>query len=304
MQESSFYVLVAAGVIIVLLLALLLVVLLGRRSGSDASAYRAEMAQLRGALAQISADVSAVRDNNSNMQTFLANPKQRGAWGEELLENLLGNAFQGQFALQHRFQNGETVDAVLRIRDKLAPIDSKFPMTNYERWVSATTDKDRADAEKLFVRDVRGRITETKKYIRIGENTYPFAFMFLPAESIYYDLVTGRVGADAQTGTLIQQAAVQSVFVVSPATLYVYLQTVMQGLRGLDIEARAAHIVTGIMELRPQLEGFKASYKRMGDAVKGMQNAHDGGGRQLDDLDRTLARLTDTTPTTDASASP
>ena len=137
-----------------------------------------------------------------------------------------------------------------------------------------------------------GRIEETKKYIKTGERTFPFAFMFIPAESIYYSMLTGEIGCDQQQRTLIQQATAENVFIVSPATLYVYLHMVMEGLTGLEIEGGVRQIVSRIKELNPQLETFGGSYKRIGEALRGLAKAYESGGGQLQTFEQTLRRAT------------
>jgi DNA recombination protein RmuC len=272
--------LAAVAVVAVLQLVVVLVVL--SRGGSAGIQNKIEAMETK--LAAIEAGVGT-------MNRSLTDTGRRGAMGELLLKDLLANAFHGRHRIQHSFADGATVDAVLEIRDQLVPIDSKFPLTNYTRWAEAADDKTKGEAKKAFVRDVKARIEETKRYIRTNERTYPFAFMFIPTESVYYSLLTGEISADKER-TLIQHAAEQSVFIVSPATLYVYLYTVMDGLRGLEIEGEVRQIVTRIKELNPQLGGFQETYKSIGTALRSLTRAYDHGTDQLQAFEQTLTRAT------------
>jgi DNA anti-recombination protein RmuC len=166
--------LAAIAVVAVLQLVVVLVVLL-RGGGAAGTQNKIEVMETK--LTAIEAGVGA-------MNRSLTDTGRRGAMGELLLKDLLANAFHGRHHIQYSFADGATVDAVLEIRDQLVPIDSKFPLTNYTRWAEAADDKARGDAKKAFVRDVKARIDETKKYIRTNERTYPFAFMFIPTESV------------------------------------------------------------------------------------------------------------------------
>lgn len=273
--------LAAIAVVAVLQLVLVLIALL---RGGGAAGIQSKIEAMETKLAAIEAGVGA-------MNRSLTDTGRRGAMGELLLKDLLANAFHGRHHIQHSFADGATVDAALEIRDQLVPIDSKFPLVNYTRWAEAADERARNEAKKAFVRDVRARIEETKKYIRTSERTYPFAFMFIPTESVYYSLLTGEISADNER-TLIQHAAEQNVFIVSPATLYVYLYTVMDGLRGMEIEGDVRQIVARIKELDPQLHSFSGAYKKIGDAVRSLTRAYDNAADQLQGYELTLSRAT------------
>jgi DNA recombination protein RmuC len=274
--------LIAISVLAVLQLVILLLVL---TRGGGAAAVQGKIEAIETKLAAIELGVGA-------MNRSFTDTGRRGQMGEMLLKDLLANAFHGRHHIQYAFaSDGATVDAALEIRDQLVPIDSKFPLVNYTRWAEAPDDKTRNDAKKAFVRDVKARIDETKKYIRTNEGTYPFAFMFIPTESVYYSLLTGQVGADNER-TLIQHAAERNVFIVSPATLYVYLYTVMDGLRGMEIEGDVRQIVARIKELDPQLHSFSGAYKKIGTAVRDLSRAYDGAADQLQAYELTLSRAT------------
>src|SRR3990167_2499320 len=168
-----------------------------------------------------------------NLQDILKNPKQRGILGEYYLETVLKNVLPpGMYQMQYPFKNGEIVDAAVFVNEKIVPIDSKFSLENYNRFIHAQ-EPERSVLENTFVNDLKLRIQETAKYIRPEENTMDFAFMFIPSEGIYYDLLTNQVGS-GENENLIQRAASKyKVIIVSPTSFLAYLQTVLQGLKAL-----------------------------------------------------------------------
>jgi DNA recombination protein RmuC len=191
--------------------------------------------------------VISFTDQLQSLQDILKNPKQRGILGEYYLETLLKNILPStNFQMQYKFSNSEIVDAVVFIKDKIIPIDSKFSLENYNRLVEEKNPIEKEKFEKLFVNDLKNRIIETSKYIRPSEGTMEFAFMFIPHEAIYYDLIINKVGSE----NLIQTAAHKyKVIIVSPTSFLAYLQTVLQGLKALQIEETAKDIVKRVEEL-------------------------------------------------------
>ncbi|PIP17499.1 MAG: DNA recombination protein RmuC, partial [Parcubacteria group bacterium CG23_combo_of_CG06-09_8_20_14_all_35_9] len=184
-------------------------------------------------------------DQMQSLENILKNPKQRGVLGEYYLEELLKNVFNpNQYQMQYEFKNGEIVDAVIFIKDKIIPIDSKFSLENYNKIIEEQDPSKREQFEKIFKQDLKNRIDETAKYIRPRERTLDFAFMFIPAEAIYYDLLVNKVGAvKANTRDLINYAVREKhVHIVSPTSFYAYLQTILQGLRAMQIEESAQEI--------------------------------------------------------------
>jgi DNA recombination protein RmuC len=184
-------------------------------------------------------------DQLKNLQDILKNPKQRGVLGEYFLEETLKNVLPpGSYQMQYPFVDGEIVDAVVFVKEKIIPIDSKFSLENYERILNENDAVEREKLEKLFKQDLKNRIDETSKYVRPGEGTMDFAFMFIPSEAIYYDLLVNKVGAvKISTRDLITYAFREKhVIIVSPTSFLAYLQTVLQGLRALQIEESAKEI--------------------------------------------------------------
>jgi DNA recombination protein RmuC len=193
------------------------------------------------------------------LQQILRPPKARGGFGELLLGQLLADRLPPTaYSLQYGFSGGERVDAVIKV-DRLVPIDSKFPLDNFERMASADNDIERQQHEKLFARDVKTHIDAiASKYIRPDEGTYDFAFMYLPSEAIYYELACGK------TGALLEYAHAKRVLPVSPTTLTAYLQVVVLGLRGLQIEQHAQEVMAYCAQLQNEFGKFKEDFELVG----------------------------------------
>jgi len=180
-----------------------------------------------------------------SLENILKNPKQRGILGEYYLETVLKNVLPPQsFQMQYKFKNGEIVDAAVFVKDKIIPIDSKFSLENYNKIINEKDETRKRELEKIFKADLKMRIDETSKYIRPDEGTMEFALMFIPSEGIYYDLLINEVGAvKVNTRDLIEYAFTQKrVIIVSPTNFLAYLQTILQGLRALQIEESAKEI--------------------------------------------------------------
>jgi len=201
------------------------------------------------------------------LQQILRPPKARGGFGELLLGQLLGDRLPPTaYSLQYGFAGGERVDAVIKV-DRLVPIDSKFPLDNFERMVAADNDIERQQHEKLFARDVKAHVDAiASKYIRPDEGTYDFAFMYLPSEAIYYELACGK------TGALLEYAHDKRVVPVSPTTLDAYLRVIVLGLRGLQIEQHAQEVMAYCAQLQKDFGKFKEDFELVG---KHLGNAHD-----------------------------
>ena len=200
-------------------------------------------------------------DQLKNLEKVLTNSKTRGTLGESNLELILSNILPPQsYEMQYHFKSGEAVDAVVKIKDKILPIDAKFSLTNYQRIIDEIDEKKKAELEKEFSIDLKKRIDETAKYIRPDENTLEFAFMFIPAEGIYYDLLVNEVGAvKVNTRSLIDYAFNdRKVIIVSPTTFAAYLQTVLQGLRALQIAESAKEIQANVEKLSKHLLAYQS----------------------------------------------
>jgi len=236
-------------------------------------------------------------DQMQSFQDMLRNPKQRGVVGEYYLETLLKNTLPPDgYEMQYKFKNGTVVDAAVFVKDKIVPIDSKFSLENYNRIVDEKNPVERERLEKLFVNDLKLRIQETAKYIQPEEGTMDFAFMFIPHEAIYYDLLINKIGAvHEETESLIQRAATRyKVIVVSPTSFLAYLQTVLQGLKALEIEATAKDVIRRVSELGRHVNTYTEYYLKLGNSLGTVVNHYNAGGKELGKIDKDVLRITGT----------
>jgi DNA recombination protein RmuC len=239
--------------------------------------------------------VVSFADQLKNLQDILKNPKQRGILGEYYLETTLKNVLAPQlYQMQYMFKNGEIVDAAVFVKDKIIPIDSKFSLENYNRISEATEGLERAALEKAFVNDLKLRIKETSKYIRPEENTMDFAFMFIPHEAIYYDLLINKIGAGSDDNeNLIQRAAsTYKVIIVSPTSFLAYLQTVLQGLKAMQIEESAKQIKANVENLQKHLKSYEEYHSKLGITLGTVVNHYNNSGKEFKKVDKDMLRIT------------
>lgn len=226
-----------------------------------------------------------------DLQNILRNPKQRGVLGEFILEHVLANVLPPEtYKMQYAFGGGEIVDAVVFVKDKIIPIDSKFSLENYERVIHATEHDNIAALEQQFRQDLKKRIDETSKYIRPDEGTTEFAFMFIPSEAIYYDLLINRVGDINMIEYAFRD---RHVVIVSPTSFLAYLQTVLQGLRALEIEENAKHIKMRVIQLNKHWLSFETYVNKMGKALATTVSHFNRAYTELSKVDRDVMRITD-----------
>ncbi|HBP01277.1 MAG TPA: DNA recombination protein RmuC [Candidatus Moranbacteria bacterium] len=238
-----------------------------------------------------------------NLQDILKNPKQRGVLGEyfleETLKNVLGpKSYQMQYKLgkSEKTEQDLIVDAVVFVKDKIVPIDSKFSLENYERILNSTDSGERERFEKLFKQDLKNRIDETSKYIRPEMGTMDFAFMFIPSEAIYYDLLVNKVGmGQVNTRDLIEYAFQEKkVIIVSPTSFLAYLQTVLQGLRAFQIEESAKEIRTNVGKLQQHISKYDEYFKKIGNSLGTTVNHYNNAHKEFEKIDKDVARITET----------
>src|SRR5436305_5108768 len=222
------------------------------------------------------------------LQQVLRPPKARGGFGELLLGNLLRDRLPAEaYSLQYGFKSGERVDAVIRA-DRLVPIDAKFPLDNFERLVDAQETAERELHEKAFARDVKGHVDAiSAKYIRPDEGTYDFAFMYLPSQATHYELVCGK------TGDLLTSSQEKRVLPVSPTTLTAYLQVVLLGLKGLQIEQHAHEVMAYCAQLQKDFARFKDDFDLVGKHLGNAQNKFGEAEKRLDRFETKLERAVD-----------
>lgn len=229
------------------------------------------------------------------LENILKNPKQRGILGEYFLEALLKNLFQpNQYQLQYQFNNGETVDAVIFIKDKIIPIDSKFSLENYNRILAEKNENKISELEKVLRQDLKTRIDETAKYIRPNEETMDFAFMFIPSEGLYYDLLINQVGAiKLNTRDLIEYAFKEKrVIIVSPTSFAAYLQTVLQGLRSLQIEESVKDVIKNVVNLGKHLSAYETYMQKLGSNLGTTVNMYNNAYKEFKKVDKDVTKIT------------
>lgn len=266
------------------------------RQFSESSRLIKEITQEVTSVKEIGRQTQNFAEQLKSLQDILKNPKQRGVLGEYYLETVLKNVLPpGMYQTQYPFTNGEIVDAVVFVSEKIVPIDSKFSLENYNRLVHAAPEEKPA-LEKLFVNDLKLRITETAKYIRPEENTMDFAFMFIPSEGIYYDLLTNQVGAGEDENLIQRAASKYKVIIVSPTSFLAYLQTVMQGLKALKIEKQAEEIQKRVGELGKHLQSYEGYMQKLGNTLGTTVNHYNAAYKELGKVDKDVLRITGSAP--------
>ncbi len=241
-----------------------------------------------------SKQVFSVAEQLQNLEKVLKHQKQRGNLGEASLQLALENMLPaGAYRIQYQFPGGETVDAVIETKDGLIPVDAKFSLDNYRRLVDAQTDSERELLEKEFKNDLKKRIDETAKYIRPKDGTLPFAFMYIPAEAIYYDLLVNEVGSiKVNTRSLIDYAYKdKNVIIVSPTTFTAYLQSVLYGFRAFKIEESAKQIGKQVELLGRHLQAYDEYFKKVGNSLGTTVNHYNAAQKELGKIDKDVAKI-------------
>lgn len=241
MNPQIFYIALGAAAFIIILLAVILIALISNRSHSPLS----EIQQKLGSLEAAANQMQEIGREVGSLKSVLHAPKLRGNFGEYLLYNLLKDTLPPKnFATQYQFSDGSAVDAIIRLGKNIIPVDSKFPLESFERYLTSIDSETRKKAKSEFTRSVKGRIDEiSKKYIRPQEGTFDFALMYIPSESVYYEILTN----DTQKGYELFDYAMKSrVIPVSPNTFYAYLMAIVYGLKGMKIEEQAESIIKKI----------------------------------------------------------
>jgi DNA recombination protein RmuC len=230
--------------------------------------------ELRGQLGKLSesnAQIQLIVKDVSALQDILRPPKLRGGMGEVLLENLLREILPVEhFAMQHRFRSGAIVDAVIRLKEGIVPVDAKFPLENFRRMLGSLSEEERRTCRKEFARDVKKHIDDIHtKYIQTEEGTFPFALMYIPAENVYYETI---IKAEEEgEKALYAYATSRQVMPVSPNSFYAYLLTLSQGFRGMRIEERAREIIDHLNKLKQELERFGDDFRKVGMHISNAQ---------------------------------
>lgn len=281
---------------------------LDKKLGESNETMRTQISESNKLIRDITHQLTKVNETNKHVidvtnqlktiQNVLLNPKQRGVLGEFFLETVLNNTLPPEhYSMQYKFQDGDVADAVIffGLDDERAilPVDSKFPLENYNRLVDEQVKSERVRLEKAFIRDVKGRIMETSKYIRPKEKTLGFAFMFIPSEAIFYDLLANSIGSiNASSRDLIEFAFEKKVIIVSPTSFMAYLQTVMQGFKALKIEASAKEIMIRVEQLGKHLTNYDTFMGKLGNSMNTTVNHFNKAYKELNKVDKDVLRIT------------
>ena len=246
---------------------------------------------------EASKQVFTIADQLRNLEQVLKHQKQRGNLGEASLELILSNTLPPTaYKMQHRFKDNSAVDAVIVTKDGLIPIDAKFSLDNYNRVVNAIDDKQKVELEKEFKNDLKKRIDETAKYIKTDDGTLPFAFMYIPAEGIYYDLLINEVGAvKTNTRNLLDYAYNdKKVIIVSPTTFSAYLQSVLYGFKAFKIEESAKEIQKNVVELEKHLRSYNEYHEKLGKTLGTVVNHYNQTNKEFGKIDKDVLKITGT----------
>lgn len=239
--------------------------------------------------------VVSFADQLQSLQDILKNPKQRGILGEYYLETVLKNVLPpGSFQMQYPFSDGVIVDAVVKVDSRIIPIDAKFSLENYNRMVEARDPNEKKRFEMAFVADLKLRIDETSKYVKPEEKTMDFAFMFIPSEAVYYDLLINKVGVIAQdSDNLVYYAGKKKVIVVSPTSFLAYLQTVLQGLKNQKISEQAQMIIKEVERLGKHMYAYSEYVSRVGENLGKTVSSYNKARAEFLKVDKDVVKITD-----------
>lgn len=236
--------------------------------------------------------VISFADQLQSLENILKNPKQRGILGEYFLETLLGNLLPpSQYKMQYKFKDGEVVDAAIFVKDKIIPIDAKFSLENYNKIQEEKDKEKRKKLIKQFKMDLKARIDETSKYIRPEEKTCDFAFMFIPAEGVYYNLLVYKVGSEVSSKDLIEYAFSKRVIIVSPNSFFAYLQTVLQALKTLKVQESVQEIIKNVVKLQRHLVTFDQNMQKLGKHLGTTVNTYNASYKELKKVDKDITKI-------------
>lgn len=227
------------------------------------------------------------------LEKILGNQKQRGILGEIQLENLLSNVLPPElFMMQHSFKNGEAVDAIVKVGDFIIPIDAKFSLDNYNKMIESSDQSEIISLEKKFKEDIKTRIDETSKYIRPSEKTTDYAYMFIPADGLYQDLLNSRVGTlKINSKDLVTYAYTKKVMIVSPMSLFPMLQITVKALHNLKVERSIADILKNVEKLSNHLNVYKTYHEKLGNALGTVVNHYNTSTKEFTKINKDVLKI-------------
>jgi DNA recombination protein RmuC len=235
--------------------------------------------------------VFEVGQDIASLQQILRAPKVRGGLGEVFLTDLLAQMLpQDAYEPQFMFADGERVDAVIKTAQGMVPVDSKFPLEDFQRMSQAESEEDKKSYRKLFIESVKKRVNETVKYIRPGEGTFDFALMYIPAENVYYEIITRDENLGEETPPSAY-AISRRVIPVSPNTFYAYLNTILLGLKGMRIEKFVSEIIQEMGKVKTEFERFKDEFSKIGKHLSNAHSSYENADKKLGRLDDRLSAI-------------
>ena len=257
-------------------------------------------------LEKVTKELEKIKGTNEQVLTFanqmktlekiLGNQKQRGILGEIQLENLLANVLPPElFQMQYSFSNNEAVDAIIKVGEFVIPIDAKFSLDNYNKMIeSDETDAERLnDLERKFKNDIKNRIDETSKYIRPNEGTVDYAYMFIPADGLYQDLLNNKVGSlKINQRDLVSYAYQKKVMIVSPMSLFPMLQVTSKALNNMKVEESIQEIQINIEKLGNHLKAYLTYHEKLGNSLSTVVNHYNVSNKEFKKIDKDITKLT------------
>jgi DNA recombination protein RmuC len=245
-----------------------------------------------GSLDETNKQMLAIGKDIASIQDLLRPPQIRGGLGEMTLNNILSELLPRQnFEEQHRFRNGVIVDAIVKAGNKIIPIDSKFPLESFQRYITCSEDKEKTSNLKEFCRNVKAKIDDiSEKYILEDEDTYDFALMYIPSENVYYQTIL-KDDIEVEGKSIAEYALGKRVVIVSPNSIYAYLRVIHIGLRGMQFENNVRKIIADYSRLNKELEKFEKQFVTLGSHINHAQTTYDGAVRQLEILSGKLAQV-------------
>jgi len=261
--------------------------IIGANLGNATTAFGNVKEQL-GKLEQTNQQIIAISRDISSLQELLRAPKFRGSMGETFLENLLSQVLpQEHYQTQYHFKSGDAVDAVIRLGERLVPVDAKFSLENFQRMIESSDEAQKESFRKKFIQDIKNRINEiSSKYILPAENTYDFALMYIPAENVYYEVIIKE--------DIFSYSMSKKVIPVSPNTFYAYLQVICLGLRGLKVEENAKIILKNLSALSVETDKFKEDFNILGNHLLNANTKYNDAQKHFEKVSERLTNIQDT----------
>ena len=248
-----------------------------------------ELAKIKGTNEQVLSFANQMK----SLEKILGNQKQRGIFGEIQLENLLSNVLPPEiFQMQYTFKSGDIVDAIIKVNENIIPIDAKFSLDNYNRMIESSDDAEIKNLEKKFKEDIKSRIDETSKYIKPQEKTLDYAFMFIPADGLYQDLLNSRVGSlKINSNELVSYAYLKKVMIVSPMSLFPMLQITMKALNNLKFEKEIDTVIKNVRNLSNHLASYQLYHDKLGNTLKTVVNHYNKSSDEFGRIDKDISRI-------------